>query len=306
MRITNNILINNMLNNIGSNMQRMDKYQQQLATGKKIQVPSDDPVVAARALKLRTDLSEVVKYKRNVQDAQSWMDLTDSTLGQIGDVLQRANELAVQSANGATTTDDLNNSIKPEVTQLKNQIINLANTTYAGRYIFSGFSTNSKLIDEATGNFNTNVNNSEQMSFQIGIGDKINVNVPGGDLFNNGNSIDIATSPKGKIIKDLEGFETAITNGDHTAISSMISNIQNDMDNVSRVRADVGARSNRLEMTSNRLDADSVNFTKLMSDNEDADQAEVIMNLTNEENVYKASLAGGARVIQPTLLDFLR
>lgn len=306
MRITNNILINNMLNNIGNNLSRMDKYQQQLSTGKKIQVPSDDPVVAARALKLRTDLSEVEKYQRNVEDAQSWMEITETTLSQIGDVLQRARELAVQASNGTTNEDDLETGIKPEIEQLRDQMIHLANSTYAGRYIFSGFSTDSKLIDENTGNFIMNVGNSERINFEIGIGDKMNVNVPGGDLFNSGASIDISTTPKGKMIQDFDNFINALENADYTACGDTIAKMQENLDNVSRIRSDVGTRMNRLELTLNRLGDDLVNFTKLMSENEDVDEAEVIMNLKNEENVYRASLAGGARVIMPTLLDFLR
>ncbi len=78
------------------------------------------------------------------------------------------------------------------------------------------------------------------------------------------------------------------------------------MDNIARVRADVGARYNRLELTENRLSKNIYNFTKLMSENEDIDQAENIMLLKSEENVYQASLAGGARIIQPSLMDFLR
>lgn len=98
MRITNNMLINNMKNYINNNLSRMDKYQNQMATGKKISVPSDDPIVAARALKLRTDVSEIEQYKRNVKDAQSWMDITETALSNIGDVLHRARELASQGA----------------------------------------------------------------------------------------------------------------------------------------------------------------------------------------------------------------
>ena len=78
------------------------------------------------------------------------------------------------------------------------------------------------------------------------------------------------------------------------------------MDNILRVRFGIGARMNRLELTANRLDDDYVNFTKLMSKNEDVDMAEAIMNLQNEENVYRASLSAGAKVIQPSLVDFLR
>ena len=147
MRITNNMLINNMVNYIGNNLSRMEKYQYQLATGKKIQVPSDDPVVAARALKLRTDVSEIKQYKRNAEDALSWLEMTEDALAKIGDIFQRARELANQAANGTNTADDTT-KISEEVKQLKIQLVHLANSTYAGRYIFSGYKTNQKLIND--------------------------------------------------------------------------------------------------------------------------------------------------------------
>ena len=94
--------------------------------------------------------------------------------------------------------------------------------------------------------------------------------------------------------------------GDREKIGEMLGFLDEDLNNVLRVRSDIGARQNRLELTSNRLSADITNFTNLMSKNEDADMTKVIMDLQNEENVYKASLAGGARIIMPTLMDFLR
>ncbi len=550
MRITNNMLVNNMLNNITNNLTRMDKYQNQLATGKKIQVPSDDPVVAARALKLRTDVSEVEQYQRNIKDAQSWLEVTDGALDSIGSVLQRARELAVETANGSNTPEDTQ-KVQKEIEQLKTQLIHLANTTYAGRYIFSGYSTDKKLIndDEASsdfGRFDINVNRlMENIKYEIGIGDDININVVGGDLFNyggnavnTGNGIEgdavagltvegtndtlvinvdnlgnvtasiphaeyktpealadavqtavnsalkaayptanpisvtsdngklqfisgstsggsIAVDPSstaqanlglststairgslhsgsgvegnadinslvidgtnnqltinvdglgdvpvtipsatpgpayasfadlataiqtavntavhasypnaspvyvtaqgdklqiissnedpsvasifidpssngaenlglaalgastttpikgnmgqtGAMIQDFDKFIAALQVGDWGGISKIIGNIDNAINNLLRIRADVGARQNRLDLTANRLDSDNINFTKLMSQNEDVDMAETIMNLQSEENVYRASLSGGARIIQPSLVDFLK
>lgn len=409
MRITNNMLINNMINYIGNNLTRMDKYQNQLATGKKISVPSDDPVVAARALKLRTDVAEVEQYQRNVKDAESWMDITEDTLAKIGDVLQKARELAVQGANGTYNPDDTQ-KINEELKQLRTQLLHLGNSTYAGRYIFSGYKTDQKLFDEVTGEFAINVQNKESIKYEIGIGDDIEINIPGGELFDNGgravttgnadaslnipaapdntlkvnvdgDEIDITITPgtytninelaaeiqnqintgkqpttapvivtavgnrlqftsgstgsgsditivsgsavadlglatttqtmgtssqKGKLIADFDKLVTAFQNGDHETISSLLSDLDDDINNVLRIRADIGARTNRVELTSNRLDSDYISFTKLMSINEDVDVAETIMNLMNEENVYRASLSGGARVIQPSLIDFLR
>ncbi|OGO83299.1 MAG: flagellar hook-associated protein FlgL [Clostridiales bacterium GWC2_40_7] len=305
MRITNNMLINNMINYIGNNLTRMDKFQNQLATGKKISVPSDDPVVAARALKLRTDVAEVEQYKRNVKDAESWMEITEDALAKIGDVLQKTRELTVQGANGTLTTDDTQ-KINEEIKQLRKQLLHLGNSSYAGRYIFSGYKTDQKLLDETTGLFAIDVLNSENIKYEIGIGDDIEINVPGGDLFNDGGIADSTSPTPGKLIDDFDQLITSFDNGDHSAIGSLLTNLDADMNNVLRIRADIGARMNRVELTSNRLDSDYISFTKLMSENEDVDMAETIMNLQNEENVYRASLSGGARVIQPSLIDFLR
>jgi len=297
------MLINNMVGYIGKNLNRMNKYQYQIATGKKITVPSDDPVVAARALKLRTDVAEIEQHQRNVKDAISWLDTTEDALANIGDVLQRARELAVQASNGTNTPSDME-KVKEEVDQLRNQIIHLANTTYAGRYIFSGYETDKPLIDEATGNYAIGVSNSEAIKYQIGIGDDIDVNVTGGDLFSYG--VYAVAGDKPKMVEVFEDFELALQSGDHQAVSGVLAKLDECIENVIKVRADVGARQNRLELTANRLENSDINFTKLMSENEDIDMAETLIYLQNEENVYRASLAGGARIIMPTLVDFLR
>ncbi len=301
MRITNNMLVNNMIYYVGNNLSRMESYQSKLATGKKISVPSDDPVVAARALKLRTDVSQVKQHKTNVQDALSWLEITESALSNVGAILQRARELAVQGSSSTATADDTK-KIEQEVAQLRQQLIGIGNSTYAGRYIFSGFKTDTKLMND-DGTFAIGVDGDESIIFEIGISDNINVNVLGGDLFNNG-GIATATS-KGQLIQNMDDFLAALNTGDHNLISNAIANIDDDMNNLLRIRANVGARYNRLEMTSDRLDSDEINFTTLMSENEDVDQAQNIMLLKSEENVYKASLSGGARVIQTSLVDFL-
>ena len=312
MRITNNMLINNMMLNLSNNLNRTQKYQHQLATGKKIRLPADDPIVAAKSLKLRTDVAEIVQYKRNTDDATSWMDITESTMKQMTEVVHRFRELTNQAANGTNTPEELQ-KIKAETEQLKKQIINLANATYSGRYIFSGFKTDKPLLNE-NGEFNIDIDNDEQIMYEIGIGDYINVNVPGSDLFNNGLAATAgdpsATPPepptKSAFVDVFDRAMTAMDNDDKEALSGLLGDIDEQLNNLLRVRAGLGARMNRVELTANRLDDDTVNFTSLMSKNEDVDIAEAIMNLMNEENVYRASLATGSRVIQPSLVDFLR
>lgn len=311
MRITNNMMIANMTRNLGNNMSRLSKYQNQLDTGKKIQVPSDDPVVAARALKMRTDVSKVEQYQKNLGDAQSWLDATDVTLGKIGDVLQKARELTEQAANGTNTPEETQ-KIGLELKQLRAQVIHLSNSTYAGRYMFSGYKTDQKLIgdDETdTANFGKYLidvdSNAERIFYEIGVGDSININIAGADLFSNG----AGTSAAGAVPDMLQMFDSVIADmdaGNFQQLSNSLSTFDTQISNVLRCRADVGARQNRVDLSIDRMSMDLVNFTDLMSKNEDIDVAETIMNLKNEENVYQASLAGGARIIQQTLVDFLR
>jgi len=297
------MLINNMMQNLSNNLVKTQKYFNQLASGKKISLPSDDPIVASKALKLRTDVAEINQYKRNTDDAMAWMDITESTLNHMTDLIHRAKELTNQAANGTNTDEDVF-KIREEMVELKSQLISLGNATYAGRYIFSGYKTDKPLLND-DGTFNINVDNSEQIKFEIGIGDNININVPGSDLFNR--TITGATAgSKSEFVDTFDKIISALEADDKDQLSSLLGDLDDELNNLLRVRASLGARMNRVELTAGRLEDDNINFTRLMSKNEDVDIAEAIMNLQNEENVYRASLATGARVIQPSLLDFLK
>jgi flagellar hook-associated protein 3 FlgL len=317
MRITNNMIIANMVRNISNNQQRENKYQTQLATGKKISVPSDDPVVAARALKLRTDVSKIEQYKKNISDAQSWLSATDEALSSIGKVLQTAREKMVQAANGTNTVEETK-ALAAEIKQLRTQVIHLSNSTYSGRYIFSGFKTDQKvMIDDETdpnfGQFAIDVDSAirkEKIFYEVGVGDNININITGGDLFNsqdiNGDNRNLAVAGEtSSMIKMFDDVIKFMEEANYEQISESLKVMDAEIQNVLRVRADIGARQNRMDLTEDRIENDLVNFTESMSLNEDIDIAETIMNLKNEENVYQASLAAGARIIQQSLVDFL-
>jgi flagellar hook-associated protein 3 FlgL len=295
------MLLNNMMQSLSNNLNRTQTYFNQLSSGKKISLPSDDPIVASKALKLRTDVAEIEQYKRNTDDAMSWMDITEAAMNQMTEVIHRMKEITNQAANGSNTQEDLD-KIHEEATQLREQIIHLGNATYAGRYIFSGFKTDKPLLNQ-DGTFNVPIENGEQIKFEIGIRDDININVPGNDLFNDG--INAAEGDKSSFVDTFDKIIEAMGTDNKDELSSLLGDIDDQLGNLMRVRAGLGARMNRVELSANRIDDDKVNYTRLMSLNEDVDIAEAIMKLQNEENVYRASLATGARVIQPSLVDFL-
>ena len=146
------------------------------------------------------------------------METTDNALNQIEEVLQRTRQLAVEGANGSMSTVDMGN-MKQEIGQLKTQLIHLANTTYAGRYIFSGFSTDSKLLND-DGSFTVSVSNNESIKYEIGVGDNININVLGGDLFNEGT--EATAREKGKFITVFDDLLKNLNDGNHLGVSNRL------------------------------------------------------------------------------------
>ncbi|HKL78823.1 MAG TPA: flagellar hook-associated protein FlgL, partial [Mobilitalea sp.] len=146
MRITNKMMTNNMMNNINRNKFNMTALEQQYSSGKKIQKPSDDPIITVRALKLRTSLSELEQYyDKNIPDAMSWMDVTESALKTVNDILRQINTYCIQGSTDTLTATD-RSSIVQNLTEMKNQIYQEGNTNYAGRYVFTGYKTDSSLI----------------------------------------------------------------------------------------------------------------------------------------------------------------
>ncbi len=153
MRITNKMMTNNALYNINNNKNLLSNLEQQYSSGKKITKPSDDPIVAVRALKFRTNLSELNQYyEKNIPDALAWMDVTESALNTVNDIITSMNTYCNQGANDYPTAED-RNAIATTLTELKGQLYQEGNTNYAGRYVFSGYKTDTSLVfNEATTN----------------------------------------------------------------------------------------------------------------------------------------------------------
>ena len=146
MRITNKMMTNNMLYNINTNKNKMDALEQKYSTGLAIQKPSDDPIIAVRALKLRTNLNELNQYyEKNIPDAMSWMESTESALKVASEIITQVHTFCVQGANDPLTQKD-RNSIATNLSQLKAQVYQEGNANYAGRYLFTGYKTNTSLV----------------------------------------------------------------------------------------------------------------------------------------------------------------
>ncbi|WP_352418283.1 flagellar hook-associated protein FlgL [Proteiniborus sp.] len=315
MRITNSMLVRNMMTNLNKNMRRMSKLQEQYQSGKLFQLPSDNPVGVSKSLKLYTDKSKIEQYKTNLRDAIAWMNTTEDALAQIGEVMKRTNELTVKASNSTQADEDLQ-AISEEIKELKNQIVQAANTTHAGRHVFSGYKTDKPLLDE-NGKYKFELSSTEISTYNVGVSENIEVNTVGIKVFGMDNTVDdtenynatsINSGDTAYVIKVFDDLIGALENDPPQLdkVRGSIEKVEGILKNTLQVRAEIGAKTNRLDMTEKRLESDAINFTRLLSENEDADLSEIIMNFKMAESVYLASMSAGARIIQPSLIDFLR
>ncbi|MDQ0218419.1 flagellar hook-associated protein FlgL [Peribacillus cavernae] len=287
MRVTQSMLSNNMLRNLSNSYNRMGKLQDQLSTQKKFTKPSDDPVSAMMGMNYRTDLNRIEQYTRNIGEVKNWVDSTDDALDKGILALQRIRELTVQANNG-TLEGDQRKSIAEEIKQLKEHLQDIGDTQVGGQYIFNGQKTNVRPSESG-------VFDSGEINLEVFSGIKIQVNTSGEKLFGD------MLGANG----DIQQLVTKLENNE-SGIGDMLDTIDSNIDNFLSARAQIGAKQNRVDLMEDRLSQQEVFSTRILSDNEDIDVEKVIMELTTQESVHRAALSVGSRIIQPSLVDFLR
>lgn len=298
MRITNKVLSNNMLRNMFQTMGGMDKYQNMATTGRKINRPSDNPSGNITTLRMRTKLAQNEQFKDNATTAKSWLEKSEDSLISMGDIMQRVRELAVKGSNSTNDQKALN-AIADESDQLLEELEVLANSQNSDRYIFGGTNTSNVIYDLKK---NIWTGNDNIMQVEIGEGITVDMNMNGKKIF----GIDDMPGNPNSVFSALKNFSTNLRTGNFDEIGLDVAVIDSHINTILSARSEIGAKSNRIDMTMSRLDAAELSYSKVLSDTEDADMAEVIIRLKEQENVYNATLAAGARIIQPTLVDFLR
>lgn len=295
------MLSDNMLRNLSNSYSKLGKVQEQINTGKKVNRPSDDPVVAMKGIGFRTELNNVKQFSRNIGEAYNWLNTTDDTLDKIGSALQRANELMVQASSDSMTNDD-RVKIDSELQQLRQHVQDLSNTQIGDRYIFSGTKTTTEPYQFGIGyptvdptDMSDSYNKTIEIEVFDGITMQINLNpIP---LFN---EIDQMFQD---ISNDINDTITPKTGKD---LSKYLNTIDSNMNKILVTRADIGARQNRVELMDSRLQSQEIIATERMSENEDIDYEKAITEMITQESIHRAALSVGARIIQPTLTDFLR
>jgi len=303
MRVTNSTLVRTFLDNVNRNLNAMRKYQDQLSSGKEIRRPSDDPFGTVRTMGLHKLIDRNDQYLSNIDGAISWLNTTDTALGQIGDSLMRIQELVTAAANGTNSDEELN-AYREEILQKIEEIVQSGNTKFDDKYIFGGNITTGDPpfeLDKSTAGQLNFKGDSGVIKKEISPGVTIDINVTGTEILGVSESSEYPnglSETLNKIVKALEGGETE-------ELSKLIGDIKDHFNNVLNLRSRVGAKYNRMESVKYKNEEETFNMTEMLSKIEDIDLAEKVMEYAVMETVYMASLMTNAKILQPSLVDFL-
>lgn len=293
MRVTQQMLHQNSVRHMNQNLSRLEKTNNQGSTGKLLHRPSDDPNGVSKAMNLKSALAANEQYERNTNEATLWLDETDQTINDMVNVMQRVRELAVQGSNG-TLTDSDRSAIATEVEELTEQVRQFANSKVNGNSLFNGQKTKESPYPDKD-SYKTDMFDTGAKSFTIADGVVVQANVTADKLF--GNAADTSN-----LFQTLTNFSEGLRSG--TDIS--IEQIDKGIERMLSTQAESGARQNRVEAVGNRIKDSNIVLQSMLSKIEDVDYAEAITRLKSEESIYQATLAASSKIIQPSLMDFLR
>ena len=302
MRITTLMSSRATLSDLNEDLGRVSKLQRKLSSGKEITRPSDDPYGASRALSLRGDVEGLQQYQRNVADGTGWLNTSDTALAQISDVVQRVRELVIQGASDSASPA-ARAAAAAEIDQLTESVKQEADTRYGNRFVFSGTATDTPPY--ALGGGDAYAGDAGVITRAIGPQVQMPVNVDVSGVLGSGQAAgdDLLLHTLRDVADHLRGGTPADADALRT---TDLQRLDAGFDALNALRAEVGARTNRLAFADARLAALEENSTQLLSDTEDADVAKTLIDYSTQQAAYNAALRAGANIVQTSLLDFLR
>jgi len=293
LRITQRLMVERSLTAMQTGMDRLSRSQEQLSTGRLINRPSDSPTGTNSAMRLREQLSAQAQYERNASDGLAWLGRTDNTLTSMGDGTRRARELILQGASTGGVGQQAREALATELDQIRESMLTLANTTHLGRPLFGG-TTDSPVAYDANGVFQGE--DPSVINRRVADGVDIRISTLGPEAFGTGN---------GSLFKVLEDAAASLRDPSKNG-GAHLADLDAVMNKMRTALADVGTRYNRVESALASAKSSTLDMQSMLSEIENVDVAKAIVDLQMQEVAYQAALGATARVIQPSLLDFLR
>ena len=324
MRITNASMVRTQLYDTQQNLSKMNTLNQQITTGKVISKVSDDPQKAVKIMNMNNEIKYTEQYNSNIDETVGWMNTSDASLETVGNLVGEIKDTILKVGNGTYSQREMK-SLNSDMNEKIKQLADTLNSTYGGKYMFGGSNVNDepiKVTTDANGvvtlEFNKDKNgrvlpNTEDLKTDISSGVNIDYNVSVGELFNikdkNGNNVNLLDE-----INNVSKLMNDIANGDEKTSATAKDTLLNDtkdkvdtlFDHVLTERTSLGVKVSTAEKVKDANDDDLVTMKDILSKEQDTDVVESFIELQSAELVYQASIKVGSKLIQPTVLDYIR
>ena len=296
MRVTPGMTAENAVYNLQQGRAAIDALQEQIASGSVINRPSDDPLSTRQLLDLKEQISAGEQYSSNITKAELLLNVTNTALDGMSDVMQQVKKIAGDMISGTLDATTISGAVS-NLTQLKSQLVDLGNTRIGDQYVFAGFK-NSQPFDTTTGAFS---GTDDLLNMEIAPGSTVATNVSGGALLR-GND---PSSPV-DILGSIEALITAITNKDSAAITDGVKNMKAAGDQITSAMTDVAGRLVRLDNMQSMIDSNQNTLKTIFGDMQNVDYAKAGVLLSQQTTAFNAALSTTAKLSQLSLLDYMR
>ncbi|WP_025157982.1 flagellar hook-associated protein FlgL [Leifsonia aquatica] len=291
-RVTNATQTLNAQRNLQLSLQRQTQLYDQATSRKQITKPSDDPTATASALGVRADQAATAQYKRNLDNGDAWLTTADSTLSSVEDVMRRVRDLTVSGANDGSLSPEAKEAIATEIDGLKKSLLSLANTTYLGRTVFAG-NSDAGVAFQPDYSFTGAAGSTVER--RIGLDTTVRVDADGAAVFGTGT---------GSVFALLDNISNDLRTG--VNVGPRLGEIDDRTKAIVGEHAEIGGRQTRIDKAKDLLAIGANALEAQRSSLEDVDLSKVLLDLKTQDVNYQTALAVTARVLQPTLMDFLR
>ncbi|MCW2924149.1 MAG: flagellar hook-associated protein 3 [Thermoleophilia bacterium] len=291
-RITQNAMANGFNTDVQSIYSKLAKSQQQVADGRRITKPSDDPFGTGQVLGFDAQLADTKRYQANTSESISMLDAQDAALDSVTSAMQQIYSKAVQGGSDSNNATD-RNAIATEILQLKEVVRQAMNSKHGDTYLFGGTASSTPPFP---GPGNAYAGSANTISRRVGDNQSVQVNVAGDTVL--GPTPTSTLDVIDQLVTDLQA-----NNG--TNVRASLGSIQAQTNMALNVRTQLGATSARLQVTSTRLDLTEERLISARTDVADVDSAEAFMKFSQQQTMYQAALASGTQMLKTSILDFL-
>jgi flagellar hook-associated protein 3 FlgL len=292
-RVTERSIATNVLSGLQGNLSRLGDIQQRMSSGKQISKPSDSPTGTVAAMQYRGELSTAKQYARNADDGAAWLGTADTALSSVTTQVQRARDLVLTGmSDGSGSSPDAREALAAEMDQIQASTIGVANASYLNRPVFGGTTTGQLAYDNA-GNY---VGDTGTVQRTVGDNTQVQVALTGDTVFGTGT---------GQLFTVMSDIANDLRNNP-AALSGDLDRLDAATTTLKTAQSTVGARYNQVTQMQQAANDKVTNLTSQLSDVEDIDLPKTLTDLSLQQTAYQAALAAGSKIVQQSLLDFLR